>query len=310
VTSAQSFSLAGLFPFLVISGLVVPDAPPAGATRPAVTVERNVVYTSAGGQKLMLDIAMPAEPGPHPCVVCFHGGAWRMGSRTDLSRPDRDASGSITPSVIERLAANGYVAATVSYRLAPRHKFPAQIEDAKTAVRFLRANARRFGIDSDRFAAMGFSAGGHLSLLLGMADRSAGLEGTDYPDQSSRVQCVVDYFGPADLSLYAATSGLEDIYMVPFLGKECKTDPEVYRRASPMSYVSKDAPPILILHGTADIVVPIIHSERLQKKLAEAGAAVELVTVRGEGHGWNGKAATRTNQDTLKFLDTHLKGKK
>jgi acetyl esterase/lipase len=310
MSAAQSFSLAGLFPFLVISGLVVPDAPPAGVERPTIKVERNVVYATTGGQKLLLDIAVPAEGGRHPCVVCFHGGAWRMGDRRDLSTPDRDASGKPVPSLIERLAANGYVAASVSYRLAPKHKFPAQIEDAKTAVRFLRTHAKRYGIESDKFAAMGFSAGGHLSLLLGLADKSAGLEGTDYPDQSSRVQCVVDYFGPADLSLYAATSGLEDIYMVPFLGKECRTDPEVYKRASPMSYVSKDDPPVLIVHGTADIVVPIIHSERLQKKLQEAGTTVELVPVRGEGHGWNGKAATRTNQDTLKFLDEHLKGRK
>lgn len=310
MTEIRSFALTALFPFLVMSGAVIPDAPRANPDKLAVKVERNILYTTVGGEKLLLDIAVPAEGGPYPCVVCFHGGAWRAGSRRDLSTPDRDANGKAVASPIELIAARGYVVASVSYRFAPKNKFPAQIEDAKTAVRFLRANAKKFNIDRDKFAALGFSAGGHLALLLGLADKSAGLEGTDHPDESSRVQCVVSYFGPTDLSLYAATPGLEEAFMVPWLGKECVTDAAVYKKASPIEYVSKDDPPVRMIHGTADLVVPVIHSERLLKKLTDAGVTADLITVKGEGHGWIGKAATKTNADTLEFLDTHLKGKK
>jgi dipeptidyl aminopeptidase/acylaminoacyl peptidase len=98
--------------------------------------------------------------------------------------------------------------------------------------------------------------------------------------------------------------------MVPLLGKACKTDPAVYKRASPIEYVTKDDPPVLMIHGTADFVVPIIHSERMLKKLQDAGVTAELITVKSEGHGWAGPVAVKTTQDALKFLDEHLKGKK
>jgi dipeptidyl aminopeptidase/acylaminoacyl peptidase len=124
------------------------------------------------------------------------------------------------------------------------------------------------------------------------------------------VQCVVDFFGPTDLSLYAVSPAIEDGYLVPVFGKAVKTDAEIYKKASPITYVSKKAPPVLMLHGTFDLIVPVIHSENLKKKLTEAGATAELITVRGEGHGWNGPTLTRTTNDALKFLDTHLKGKK
>lgn len=275
-----------------------------------VKVERNVVYDTIDGQKLMLDIALPKDGGPHPCVIMFHGGAWIGGSRKDLSVGDKARDGSYIPSTIEEIAAKGYVAVSASYRLAPKFKFPAQIQDARAAVRFLRANAKEYGIDRDKFAAAGFSAGGHLALLLGLADKVDGWDAGGNLKESSRVQCVVDFFGPADLSLYAPSEALVDAYLVPVFGKTAKTDPEVLKKASPITYASKTAPPILILHGTFDFVVPIIHSENLLKQLKDAGATAEMVTVRGEGHGWGSTAWTRTTNDAIKFLDAHLKGKK
>lgn len=294
-----------------------PDMPEPGPARPLrdapelpVKVEKNVVYDTLDGQKLMLDIARPKGDGPHPCVVMFHGGAWRGGSRKDLSAGDRTRDGKYLPSTIEEVAAKGYVAVSASYRLAPKHQFPAQIQDARAAVRFLRANAKGYGIDRDRFAAAGFSAGGHLALLLGLAGQVDGWDAGGNLSESASVQCVVDFFGPADLSLYAVSEAVVDAYMVPVFGKASKTDPEVLKRASPVTYASKSAPPTLILHGTFDLIVPIIHSENLHKKLKDAGATTELITVRGEGHGWNGPVSARTTADALKFLDTHLKGKK
>lgn len=260
--------------------------------------DRDITYATIDGQALQLDLVRPQAAGPYPCVVCLHGGAWRAGSRKDVAR------------FASALAARGYVVASVSYRLAPKSKFPAQIEDARTAVRFLRANARAHDIDTKQFAATGFSAGAHLALLLGVVEKSPELDGTLYPDQSGTVQCVVSYFGPTDLSLYAASEGLEDAFMVPLLGKEVKMEPKLYKRASPIEYVSKSSPPIRMFHGTFDLVVPILHSERMLKKLHETGTVADLITLSGEGHGFSPPVMTRTTEQTIQFLDLHLKGKK
>lgn len=300
------FGFLALLPSAAVSGAVAADPPAAAAPLLTVAVEKGITYSTPDGESLKLDVAIPKEGGPYPAVVCLHGGAWQYGSRAELSRSGKDKNGKPVPSVIETIAAHGYVAASVGYRLAPKHKFPAQLEDVRAAVRFLRANAKKYNIDPDKVSAAGFSAGGHLALLLGLTDPAVELDSTD---PSERVQCVVSFFGPTDLSLYSATPGLEDAYMVPLLGKACKTDPAVYRRASPIDHVSKNAPPVLMVHGTADLIVPIIHSERLQKKLQKAGATAELITVKGEGHGWGGPTASKTTRDVLQFLDQHLKKK-
>jgi acetyl esterase/lipase len=286
-------------------------APPESPKEPLeVKVQRGVLYDTIDKQKLYLDVAMPKEGGPYPCVVIFHGGAWVAGSRKDLSYGEKLKDGTLTTSVIEKVAARGYVAVAPSYRLAPKFQFPAQIQDARAAVRFLRANAKEYSIDRDKVAAAGFSAGGHLALLLGLADKVEGWDAGENLDESSRVQCVVDFFGPTDMSLYSNSPGLEDGYMVPVFGKACKTDREIYKKASPVTYVSKKAPPVLMIHGTFDLIVPVIHSENMLKKLKDVGTTAELITVSGEGHGWTGRTMTRTTNDALTFLDTHLKGKK
>jgi acetyl esterase/lipase len=263
-------------------------------------VEKNVTYATANGEKLQLDFAVPKEGGPYPAVVCFHGGGWRGGSRRELSSPTRDRNGKPGPSVIEVIASHGYAVASVGYRFAPAHLFPAQFDDARAAIRFLRENAKRFDLDPARVGALGFSAGGHLALLLGTAS----------PGADGRVQCVVSFFGPTDLSRYATTPGIEDAFMVPLLGPACRTDPDVYRKASPLARVSKDSAPVLMIHGTADLVVPIVHSELMLKKLREAGVTAELIPVCGEGHGWVGRTAVKTLDQAVSFLDAHLKGKK
>ena len=296
-----------LFALLAVTSLVGSAASAADALK----VERDVVYATVDNEKLLLDLARPTTPGPHPCVVCLHGGAWKFGNKKDLSRVGRNDLTEVAiaarVSLIESLAAQGYVAVSVGYRLAPKAKFPAQIEDAKTAVRFLRANAAKFGLDPTRVAALGFSAGGHLAALLGTTDKDAGFDGPLYPEQSSAVQCVVDFFGPTDLTLYAEAEGIEKAYMVPLLGTRYGAKPEVYRKASPLEHVSKSAPPFLILHGTADFIVPVIHSERLHKKLLDAGVKSELRTVPGEGHGWTGPVLLDTMATVAKFLDANLK---
>lgn len=280
---------------------------------PSVTTEKDIVYATAGGEKLMMDIARPSKPGPYPVLVGFHGGAWKYGSRKDLSKPvsvlwDFGATG--PRSLIEVIAESGYVVVSVSYRLAPTHKWPAPLEDAKTAIRFLRANAAKYDIDPDQVGAFGFSAGGHIAALLGTVEKDAGLEGTLYPEQSSKVKCVVDWFGPTDMTLYAESIGLEKAYMVPFLGAKFADKPDLYKQASPICHVCKDNAPFLIIHGTADVIVPIIHSERFLDKLTEAKVPARMISVKGKGHGWEGQPAIDCRNESIKFFDGHLKGKK
>lgn len=273
-------------PLLFIVGIAA-AAPPK--------VEVDIVYGKAGDRDLKLDLAKPEGKGPFPAVVVLHGGGWRLGNKRDVR------------SWVQALAEEGFVAAGVGYRLAPDAKFPAQIEDCKTAVRFLRANADKYGIDKARFAAMGFSAGGHLACLLGLTDAKAGFDGTQHPDESSAVQAVVDYFGPTDLAGFAKDATAQRGMLGPFIGKTYGDDPAAHDKASPIHYVTKSAPPFLILHGTKDNIVAVKQSRDLFNKLKDVGVAADLVEVEGEGHGWVGRKNAETSERAIAFLKERLK---
>jgi acetyl esterase/lipase len=262
-----------------------------------VRVEKDIVFGKGGAQELMLDLARPAdERNTAPCIVCVHGGGWRGGKRQDLGQ------------LTKVLAEKGFIAATVSYRLTPGAQFPAQIEDCKAAVRFLRASADKYQIRKDKIGAVGFSAGGHLVSLLGTADPSAKLEGDGgHSEQSSRVQAVVSYFGPTDFINKTWTKEVEDYFLVPFLGGSFEDKRDHYRRCSPLEYVSRDDPPFLCFHGDKDTLVRIDNSEKLTKKLQDVGVSARLVTMEGEGHGWAGDKLTRTLQQTVQFFEEKLK---
>jgi acetyl esterase/lipase len=268
--------------------------------KPAVVVERDLVYGKGGDTDLKLDLAMPKEgTGPFPAVVCIHGGAWREGNRQDLSK------------TIEVFAGRGYVAVTVSYRLSDVAPFPAQIEDCKAAVRWLRANAQKYKIDPERIGALGFSAGAHLACLLGTARKDDGLEGNGgNPEQSSRIQAVVSFFGPTDLTTKDWSDHVEKDILIPFLGGTIDEKPEQYRKASPVQYASKESPPFLFFHGTEDKLVGIRQSQMLAKKLRTAGVAADIVEMEGEGHGWHGSKLEMTIEQTMIFLDKQLKNER
>jgi acetyl esterase/lipase len=256
-----------------------------------IRIEKDLVYGKAGGVELKLDVAVPRDgDGPFPAVVCLHGGAWRTGKRQDMSK------------VTELLASRGFVAATVSYRLAPAHKFPAQIEDCRAAVRWLRASAKKYRIDPDRIGATGASAGAHLACLLGVTGKDS-----DNPGVSSRVQAVVSFFGPTDLTVKIWPDSIEGAVLVPFLGASFAENREVYKRCSPIIYVTKDAPPFLFFHGDRDTLVGIAQSEKMVKRLTEVGVSARLVTMKGDGHGWRGEKMTRTLEQTVEFFREKLK---
>jgi acetyl esterase/lipase len=259
-------------------------------------IQTDIVYRTVDKTNVKLDLCIPTEGrGPFPVVMCVHGGGWRMGNKRDLH------------SWLDALSRQGYVAVSVGYRLAPEHRFPAQIEDCKTAVRFLRANAEKYNIAKDRIGVMGYSAGGHLVCLLGLTDAKAGFDGPDYPKESSAVQLVIDYFGPKDFASYAKDDAAQRSMLGPLIGAKYNDNPEAHNKAAPLNYVRKDAPPFLLFHGTKDWMVSVEQSRQFYDKMKQVGAPITLVEVPGESHGWSGDAQRRTNRQTFDFLAEHLK---
>ncbi len=264
---------------------------------PEIVEERNVTYGEVAGTELKLDLAMPkAGGGPFPAVVFLHGEGWRAGNRQQMSH------------FVEGMAGLGYVAVTVEYRLVPIARFPAQVEDCKAAIRWLRTNATTYRIDPDRIGVVGFSAGGHLASMLGVTEEKDGFGGAgDNADQSSRVQAVVSFFGPTDFSTRDWPKDLEMEVIVPFLGGSFADVPDVYKRASPLNYVTKGAPPFLLFHGTEDKLVPVDQSIRFAERLTSVGVPAQLVVLQGEGHGFTDAANQKAMQQMLDFLGDRLK---
>jgi acetyl esterase/lipase len=262
---------------------------------PAPLVERGLVYGKGGSTDLKLDLARPTGDGPFPAIVCLHGGGWRGGKRQDLD------------TLTQTLAKRNFVAITVSYRFSQEAPFPAQIEDCKTAVRWLRANAAKYRVRSDRVGAVGFSAGAHLACLLGTADAEAKLEGIGgHAKESSRVQAVVSYFGPTDFAVKTWNKQVEDYFLVPFLGGPFEAKRSLYEKASPLRYVSSDDPPFLFFHGAKDTLVGLENSVKMVKKLREVGVEAELVTLPEDGHGWIGEKMRKTVEQTIRFFEAKL----
>jgi len=271
-----------------------------------VMLEENIVYGTGGGEELKLDLARPEGDGPFPAIVFIHGGGWHGGSRAGYI------------PAIKEAARRGYVAVTISYRLMkfdPTKRetttaepiFPAQIEDAKAAVRWVRANAKTYHIDPSRIGVTGGSAGGHLSLLVGLTDARDELEGTGgNPDQSSRVQAVVNVYGPTEMSSCYETSSVDWIFRL-FLGGTPDEAAERYRKASPVTYVSSDDPPVLTLHGDTDALVPVEQARLLDEKMKAAGASHDLIVFEGQGHGFQGDASIKAITAMWDFFAEHLK---
>ncbi len=268
-----------------------------------VIEEKDITYGKAGDRALQLDLARPEGDGPFPALVFVHGGGWRGGARTTYS------------GAIVEAAKRGFVAVTVTYRLTEPDKdgkvtnpFPAQVNDVKCAVRWLRANAEKYNVDPQRIGATGGSAGGHLSLMLGLTDGSSKLEGDGgYPDRSSKVQAVVNYFGPTDMvELHRTSEGAAPI-VASFLGGGPQDIPDLYRAASPVTYISADDGPVLTIHGTADRLVPPEQAKLLDEKMKAEGVSHTLLLLEGQGHGFQGEAGAQAIQATFDFFEKHLK---
>lgn len=259
----------------------------------------DIVYGKGGNNPLLLDIVIPdgTECAPYPAVVWIHGGGWCKGERS--------------PNRLAWMADHGYVVASIDYRLVQEAIFPAQIHDCKAAVRFLRQHARDYGIDSDRIGVAGESAGGHLSALLGFTAGVAELEGAcGSPGFSSEAQAVCDFFSPSDFTRLEGSPAELVPYIADLLGGDPRDRSELARLASPISHVSSDSPPTLIIHGDQDDLVPLRQSEILHHALQSAGADVELLIVENGAHGFWGTnlrpSLEEIDEAVLKFFDrTH-----
>ncbi|HYE18970.1 MAG TPA: alpha/beta hydrolase [Tepidisphaeraceae bacterium] len=277
----------------VIGAASAVAAPPVPA---GVEFTPDVTYATAGGEELKLNIARPkdASKGPLPLVVIIHGGGWAAGKRTAHD------------DLVLNFAARGYVAATISYRFAPKHVWPAQIQDAKAAVRFLRASAEKYGIDKQRVGAIGFSAGAHLSMLLGTMDKADGLDDSGGNDgESSKVSAVVSFVGPTDLTatLPAVTTGI----VKGFLGGTPAEKPEAAKRASPVTYVNAADAATLMYAGTKDRLVPTEQAVRMAEALTAAGVPGRVELLLGADHGWGGAEAARTAAGAFAWFEEWLK---
>ncbi|MEE9097792.1 alpha/beta hydrolase [Arthrobacter nitrophenolicus] len=270
-------------------------------------------------EALLLDLYLPAEDseaagqGSRPAVVHFHGGGWRTGERSSLG-PVVDSLG-LSP--IEQLAKAGFVVASADYRLTDAATFPAQLLDARTAVRWLRAHAADYAVDPERIYAWGDSAGGHLAALVGLTSgaREFGEPNDDGPGGHDHVAAVVAWYPPTDLEKMGGQARPDAVARADdagsrealLLGAQPADAPDKAKAASPVTYVHAGAPPFLLIHGTTDRFVPVAQSTRLAAALEGAGAAVELLLLTDADHMWatpdgSSAAADQANAATIDFF--------
>ncbi len=238
-------------------------------------IYRDLAYVTNGHERQKLDLFVPKSEKPLPLIIRIHGGAWMMGTK-DWEKP-------------EDFIRNGYAVSSIGYRLSQHAKFPAQIEDCKAAVRYLRANVEKYNLDPNRFAAWGGSAGGHLAAMLGTTGDINKFDVGENLSFSSKVQAVVDYFGPTDLiDFHRGPDGRilssPDTPVAKLIGGPVQDNLEKAQKANPIIYIDKNDPPFLIIHGDKDKIVPLHQSELLEAALNKAGVSLTYYIVKNGGH--------------------------
>lgn len=264
-----------------------------------VKIVKDVSYLGPD-RKEKADLYLPDDaegegPARHPGIVIIHGGGWTGG----------DKGAAREQNIGRTLAANGYVCMSINYLLQPKEGeriWPRNLQDCKTAVCWLRANAQRLHIDTEHIGVIGGSAGGHLALMVGVTDKQAGLDPPQAESlgQSCRVQAVIDLYGPiADTPRWSKT----------LVGRDCADAPELCRQVTPLSHLDASDPPILVMHGTADTTVDIRDSKVIDAALEKAGIEHQLVIVEGAPHSFHFQPKQQDLRPiALAFLNKHLKG--
>lgn len=282
-----------------------PDAPPPVPA--GVTAHRDLAYVTNGHTRQKLDLYVPDNAAtPLPLIVWIHGGGWASGSKSGC------------PPLRAGFTARGYAVASLDYRLSGDAIFPAQVEDCKAALRWLRAHAKQYNLDPDHIGVWGSSAGGHLVAFLGTSGDTKEFDVGENLEFSSGVQAVGDYYGPTDFvqmdaHAFPGTRLIHDSPTSPearFIGGPIQDEanrPKV-QRANPITYVTKNDAPFMIVHGDSDPAVPHHQSELLYAALVKAGVPVRFITVKGGGHG-QGFPGDVLNPIATEFFDRHLQGK-
>lgn len=271
-------------------------------TRDGIVAKRDVAYVPGGGARQMLDVFYPEKSDkPLPLIVWIHGGAWLGGGKEHA------------PAM--PFLKDGFIVASVTYRFSQDAIFPAQIQDCKAAIRWLRGHAAELNIDPKRVGVWGASAGGHLVALLGVAGEEKGWDVGENLDQSSRVQAVVNWFGPANMDTIATQNGRDSVIAhaasdspeAKLIGGTLAENPDKARAASPVNYVTKDDAPMLLMHGDKDRLVPHAQSVELLDLLKKAGVEAELKTMEGAGHGDGAFRTPEAIAMVREFFVKHLK---
>jgi acetyl esterase/lipase len=288
-------SLIILLGLLLLSGGSSASAAPPVPDN--VIWEKDIEYSTVGDDHLQLNLARPKTgSGPFPTVLCIHGGGFRAGKRDSYD------------GLCLKLAERGYVAATMTYRLAPKHQFPAAVHDTKAAVRWLRANAKKHNINPDKIGVTGGSAGGHLAQFLAVTANVPQFEGTGgNAEQSSSVACVVNVYGPSDFTKsYGKSVDAHEVLPLWF-GGNLETKHDLHIQASPLYWVTPNAAPTLCIHGTEDKYVAHEQAVWLVDKLNAATVEAELLTLEGAGHGFKGADAEKADKALFDYFDKKLK---
>lgn len=276
-------------------------APQAPQQIPGVIAQRDIAYVSNGHERQKLDLFLPEKGENLPLIVWIHGGGWVGGSKEN-------------PPALG-FAKNGYAVASINYRFSQHAIYPAQIEDCKAAIRWLRANAAKNRINPDKIGVWGASAGGHLVALLGTTGDVKDFDKGQNLDRSSRVQAVCDVFGPTDFLEYYnyANAKLVDDAVLPddpksllfrLVGGKLSEKKDVVAKANPITFVTQGDAPFLIMHGDKDPLVPLHQSELLEKALKKADVPVTLYVEKGSGHGLR---SPDVGKMVAEFFKKHLK---
>ena len=279
----------------LLSPVDAQETVPAG-----VVFEKNIEYSNPDDQHLQLNMARPKEgAGPFPAVICIHGGGFRAGTREGFN------------GLCLQLAEKGYVAVTVSYRLAPKYQFPSAVYDVKAAVRWMRANAEKYQIDPDRIGTTGGSAGGHLAQFLGVTSGVKKFEGDGgNAEYSSSVKCVVNFYGPSDFTKsYDASVDAKDVLPL-FLGGNLEQERHRHIESSPLYWVTPEAAPTLFVHGTKDAYVAHEQAEWIVERMKAADVEATLMTIEDGDHGFrtsSPEVKEKIENARFKFFDKHLK---
>ena len=255
----------------------------------------GIEYKSGADYQLKLDVYVPEGQGPYPAILAVHGGSWRAGSKFHWLRHGR------------KMARAGYVVVAINYRHAPTHKFPAQIHDCKAAVRWMRINADEYKIDPEEIGAAGYSAGGHLVGLLGTTDADDAMEG-DVPEDergiSTRIKAVAAGGAPCEFSWIDEDSSA----LAYWLGNSRRDDPEIYKAASPTTYITEDDPPFHFFHGTSDWLVPESSPKLMHEKLQEQSIESTYKTYEDFGH-FGLFSHLEAFDPVIEFFNEHLERK-